>query len=93
MELTDDQEVNDTQLMKPRYLQAITHNNLPKQEWGPKKKANWTGLYSHLHASKSKNNIALNGTNALSTIAIVNENFQFDDISSTTGSCINETKF
>lgn len=33
---------------QPRFLQAISENNSPRSDWGPKKRANHYGLYSHL---------------------------------------------
>lgn len=33
---------------KPRYLVALTINNTPRDDWGPKKAANQTGDYAHL---------------------------------------------
>lgn len=33
---------------KPRYLKAITENNRPRYDWGPKRAANHQGPYAHL---------------------------------------------
>lgn len=32
-------------LEKPRYIKAITANNSPRYDWGPKKKINQYGFY------------------------------------------------
>ena len=34
---------------KPLYLQALTLNNLPSEQWGPRRRANQTGIYAHLN--------------------------------------------
>ena len=34
---------------KPVYLQALTLNNLPSEQWGPRRRANQTGIYAHLN--------------------------------------------
>lgn len=39
---------------KPRYIQAFTENNSPRFDWGPKKKINQYGLYSHLNRVETK---------------------------------------
>ena len=64
---------------KPRFLEAITENNSPRYDWGPKKRINHYGLYAHLNALESNNDIALNGIRTKSVTGIVNRNFQTDN--------------
>ena len=58
-------------LEKPRYLQSISENNSPRYDWGPKKRVNQYGLYSHL--SRTETNVDL-ASNTFS-----NENFEEDE--------------
>jgi len=60
----------------PRYLKAITENNSPRYDWGPKKKINHYGLYAHLNTLESKTDVALNGIYAKSTTEFINQDFQ-----------------
>lgn len=41
------EEIENDYNEKPRYLEAITRNNSPRNDWGPKKKANQFGIYAH----------------------------------------------
>ena len=68
---------------KPRYLEAITQNNSPRYDWGPKKRVNQFGLYAHLQTVDVNHDIALDGIHTKATTGVVNENYQNDTISNT----------
>ena len=53
---------------------------MPRYDWGPKKKANHYGLYAHLSASASNNNMQLNDIKPSST-GFVNGGFKNDTVS------------
>ena len=85
-------------LEKPRFLQAITENNSPRYDWGPKKSANHYGLYSHLRKKPFQNK---NNNNDVSMVqhndqihsnGFINDEYQkdFDDDQI---SNLRETKF
>ena len=57
---------------KPCYLQAITENNSPRYDWGPKKKVNHYGLYAHLNQLESKADHVLNQIRGTTTKQGVN---------------------
>jgi hypothetical protein len=77
----------------PRYLKAITENNSPRYDWGPKKKINHYGLYAHLNKLQSKTDIALNGIHAKSTTGFINQDFQNDNNLNKDEMDFNEGKF
>ncbi|CAF1391258.1 unnamed protein product [Adineta steineri] len=71
--------VEDNDYMKqPRYLEALTQNNSPRDDWGPKKRVNQYGLYAHLRK------IEINNTNneirLPSTIEFPNRSFHPSEI-------------
>ncbi len=72
-------------------MEAITKNNSPKYDWGPKRNENCYGMYAHLNSFESKNDIRLNEIRASSITGYVNENFQCDNIPMT--SAVSEEKF
>ena len=72
-------ESNDY-MEKPQYLQAITENNSPRYDWGPKKRINHYGLYAHLNTLQSNQDIALDGIRTKSATGVFNQNFQNDNI-------------
>ncbi len=78
---------------KPRYLEAITENNSPRYDWGPKKRINHYGLYAHLNTLESKNDVGLNGIRPNSKTGLINENFQNDNISNRSEADIQDAKF
>jgi len=43
--------------IKPRYLEAFTRNNLPRDDWGPMKSINHYGLYKRLNEVESVDDI------------------------------------
>ena len=62
---------------QPRFLQAVTENNSPRFDWGPKKAANQYGRYAHLRVAKAPVVTEMeNGT--LATNGFVNEQFRDD---------------
>ncbi|CAF3820160.1 unnamed protein product [Adineta steineri] len=63
-------------LEKPRYIEAITRNNSPRYDWGPKKKINHYGLYSHLNTTSSHNENRQSQTNMF-----YNESYERDNLS------------
>ena len=82
---------------KPRYLQSITENNSPRFDWGPKKKANHYGLYSHLKQGNGMNPITVE-YGSPSSNGLINEQYRNDDdiddrISHRSDSNLKETKF
>jgi hypothetical protein len=66
-------------LEKPRYIKAITQNNSPRYDWGPKKRINHYGLYAHLSRLNSDGEIALNRLGRSGANAFINQNFQGDN--------------
>jgi hypothetical protein len=68
-------------LEKPRYIEAFTQNNSPRYDWGPKKKINHYGLYAHLNAFESNDEMGLNGLPTSGTNTFLNESFQEDNVS------------
>ena len=40
----------------PCYLAAFTANNSPREDWGPKKRANQSGSYAHLSINPVNSN-------------------------------------
>jgi hypothetical protein len=65
---------------KPRYLEAFTENNLPRYDWGPKKRINHFGLYAHLNTTESNEKMTLNGLRKPGTNSYFNKSFQDDHI-------------
>ena len=47
--------MNDSQT--PLYLAALKANNSPAETWGPRRKANQTGVYAHLNSGLTGDNI------------------------------------
>jgi hypothetical protein len=41
-------------------LEAITQNNSPRYDWGPKKHVNQYGIYAHLQNKQSKEEMVMN---------------------------------
>jgi hypothetical protein len=66
---------------KPPYLGALEQNNFPRYDWGPKKRVNRFGLYTHLNTLESNEDIALRRLNMGKTNGVVNEIFEGDHIS------------
>lgn len=68
-------------LEKPRFLQAITENNSPRYDWGPKKSANHYGLYLHLRKKPvEKNNISIKDENEpIHSNGFVNDQYERDE--------------
>jgi hypothetical protein len=56
-------------LETPTYLKAITENNSPRYDWGPKKRINHYGLYAHLNSLQTKTDAVLENQD------IINERF------------------
>jgi hypothetical protein len=50
-------------LETPTYLEAITKNNSPRDDWGPKKRINHYGLYAHLNTLYTKTDTVLENQN------------------------------
>ncbi len=71
--------INENYIEKPRYIEAVTRNNSPRYDWGPKKRINHYGLYAHLSTLDRNDEIALNGLDRSGTNAFINENFQGDN--------------
>lgn len=72
-------------LEKPRYLGAISENNSPRFDWGPKKKANHYGRYAHLNDLLGDGNVTVNGM----------KNAAYEDVfdESPDSTVLNQTKF
>ena len=66
-------------LDKPRYLQAITENNSPRYDWGPKKKQNQFGLYEHLQRNQSNDELVTKSTRSFEKNTYFNETILLDD--------------
>jgi hypothetical protein len=84
---------NNDYLDKPRYLEAITENNSPRYDWGPKKRINHYGLYAHLNALQSNNDIMLNGIRQTTGTEFDNGNFLKDNVSNKSTTEIIDERF
>jgi hypothetical protein len=72
-------------LGKPRYLESFTQNNSPRYDWGPKKRINHYGLYSHLNTSETNDEVALNALRTSGGNGFLNQSFHEDNISNKSG--------
>lgn len=62
--------------IKPRYLEAFTQNNLPRDDWGPMKSVYHYGLYKHLNEIESVDEIDFDLTRTSVLTRDDNDNFE-----------------
>ncbi|CAF3963463.1 unnamed protein product [Adineta steineri] len=67
---------DDDYTIKPRYIEAITENNSPRDDWGPIKSVNHYGLYRHLKEAAIISEIDFDLTRASVCARLDNQNFE-----------------
>ncbi|CAF1493281.1 unnamed protein product [Adineta steineri] len=67
---------DDDYTIKPRYIEAITENNSPRDDWGPIKSVNHYGLYRQLKEAAIISEIDFDLTRASVCARLDNQNFE-----------------